>query len=136
MDCIFCKIANKEIPCHKVFEDEKVLAFLDIAPVNPGHVLVIPKKHFQNFEEIPEDELCALAKAVKKIGQAVKSRLGVEGYNVLENNGPAAGQIISHIHFHVIPRKSDDGLKHWPQNKYKEGEAGEIASKITAGLNL
>ena len=130
MDCIFCKIIAGVIPSFKVYEDENVLAFLDIAPVNPGHTLIVPKKHFTNLEEIPEGELCKLAIAIKKIGKAVKDGLGVEGYNVMENNDPIAGQIVPHLHFHVIPRRSGDGLKLWPQGKYGPGEAEEAVKKI------
>ncbi|MDD5291165.1 MAG: HIT family protein [Patescibacteria group bacterium] len=134
MDCIFCKIIAGEIPSFKVYEDENVLAFLDIAPVNPGHTLVVPKKHYENMEEILEAELCKLTVVIKKIGKAVKDSLGAEGYNITENNGPVAGQIVPHLHFHVIPRRQDDGLKLWPQEKYGEGEAEEIVKKIKNGI--
>ena len=130
MDCIFCKIIAGQIPSFKVYEDENVLAFLDIAPVNSGHTLVVPKKHFTNLEEISKDELCQLAVAIKKVGKAIKDGLGAEGYNVMENNDPIAGQIVPHLHFHVIPRRSGDGLKLWPQGKYGPGEAEEAVKKI------
>ena len=128
--CIFCKIAKGEIPSYKVYEDKQTLAFLDAAPVSPGHTLVITKKHYANLEEIPEDELGALIKAVKKIGQAIKEGLEAPGYNVQINNDPAAGQVISHIHWHIIPRRENDGLKLWPQGKYGEGEAEATADRI------
>lgn len=128
--CIFCKIAAGEIPSHKVYEDDDTLAFLDIAPVSCGHILVIPKKHFVNMEDIPEDELSRLIKTVKKAGKAIKDGLAVAGYNANVNNDPVAGQIIPHIHFHIIPRTEGDGLQLWPQSKYKEGEAEEALRKI------
>jgi histidine triad (HIT) family protein len=128
--CIFCKIVEGQIPSFKVYEDETVLAFLDIAPVAPGHTLVIPKKHYANFEEIPEEELCKLILAVKKIGKSIKSGLGAKGYTVSENNDPVAGQVIPHIHFHIMPRSNEDGLELWPQGKYGEGEAVDILEKI------
>jgi len=131
MDCIFCKIIAGEIPSFKVYEDENSLAFLDIAPVNPGHTLIVPKKHYVNMEEIPEDQLCQLAAVIKKIGKAVKDGLGAEGYNVTENNDPISGQIVPHLHFHVIPRRQGDGLRLWPQGKYGEGEAEEILKKLS-----
>ena len=134
MDCIFCKIIAGEIPSYKVYEDDGALAFLDIAPVNYGHILVVPKKHFVNMEDIPEDELCKIIKAVKKIGKALKDGLGVIGYNVQVNNDPIAGQIVPHIHFHVIPRNEGDGLKLWPQGKYGECEAEEVLEKIKSNL--
>jgi histidine triad (HIT) family protein len=130
MSCIFCKIIKKEIPCYKIYEDSNILAILDIAPVNHGHTLVISKKHFMNLEDIPEEELCKMIKVVKKIGKAIIKGLKVKGYNVNINNNPVAGQVISHIHFHIIPRMKEDGLSLWPQEKYEKGEAEEIMKKI------
>ncbi|MFZ4631900.1 MAG: HIT family protein [Patescibacteria group bacterium] len=128
--CIFCKIINHEIPCYKVYEDDKVLAFLDIKPVNPGHTLVIPKKHYQNLEEISEDDLAYLMITVKKVGKLLKDKLNVVGYNVHENNDLVAGQAVPHIHFHLIPRVEGDGLEHWPGGAYKDGEAEEVLKKL------
>ncbi|MFA5023559.1 MAG: HIT family protein [Patescibacteria group bacterium] len=128
--CIFCKIINQEIPCYRVYEDDKVLAFLDIEPVNPGHILVLPKIHYQNFEDINETDLSALILTVKKIGKLLKDKLGVDGYNVHENNNPIAGQEIPHLHFHIIPRYAGDGLGHWPGKSYQPGEAEEIIKKL------
>ena len=130
MDCIFCKIIAGEIPSFKVYEDENILAFLDIAPVNPGHTLIVPKKHYINMEEIPEGELVRLAIAIKKIGKAMKDNLRAEGYNIMENNDPISGRIVPHLHFHVIPRRQGDDLHLWSQGKYKEGEAEEVVKKI------
>ena len=130
MDCIFCKIVKGELPCYKVYEDEKIFAFLDIAPVSDGHTLVIPKKHYANLEKISDDDLSCLMKAIKKIGKALKHELAVDGYNIQLNNGSIAGQIVPHIHFHIIPRKQKDGLKLWPQGKYNAGEAEKAAEKI------
>ena len=106
--CIFCQIINGEIPSYKVYEDDKVLAFLDIQPVSPGHTLVVSKKHYADLGEISEDDLLALISAVKKIGQQIKVKLGAAGYNVTNNNGVAAGQTVPHIHFHIIPRSDHD----------------------------
>jgi len=130
MSCIFCKIISGEIPSYKVYEDEHTLAFLDINPVNPGHTLVLPKKHLANIEAADELTLCQVIKIVKKVGVSLKKNLGAAGYNVLENNDPAAGQIVSHLHFHVTPRTTDDGLKLWPQKKYGKGEAEAVLNKI------
>lgn len=130
MSCLFCKIISGEIPSYKVYEDENCLAFLDIAPVNPGHTLVVSKKHFANMEETPEEALCQVIGAVKKVGKALKGGLGVDGYNINVNNDPIAGQIIPHLHFHIIPRHKGDGLKLWEQGKYKEGEAEEVVNKL------
>jgi histidine triad (HIT) family protein len=128
--CIFCKIVSGEIPSYKIYEDENTLAFLDIMPVNPGHTLVIPKKHYENIEAIPEEELASLIKVVKKVGSALKNNFGAKGYNLMENNDPIAGQIIPHLHFHLIPRVEGDDLKMWPQGKYGEGEAEAVVVRL------
>lgn len=130
MSCIFCKIIAGEIPSYKVYEDENILAFLDINPVNPGHTLVVPKKHVFNIEETGEEILCQIIKTVKKVGWSLKKNLTAPGYNVQVNNESAAGQIVPHLHFHVVPRLENDGLKLWPQKKYQAGEAEEILKKI------
>ena len=128
--CLFCDIISGKVPSNKVFENEKVLAFLDIAPVNYGHVLVVPKQHYLNIEEIPEDLLCELVKVVKKIGKSMKDGLGVSAYNVSVNNDPISGQVVPHIHFHLIPRKEGDSLKLWEQGRYGDGEVEEVLKKI------
>ncbi|MFA5754382.1 MAG: HIT family protein [Patescibacteria group bacterium] len=130
--CIFCKIINQEIPSHKFYEDDKVIAFLDIKPVNPGHALVVPKAHYETIEEISETDLTAVILAVKKVGGLLKDKLGVEGYNVTVNNGAVAGQAVNHLHFHVIPRHAGDGHVSWPQSDYAPGEAEEIVKKLTS----
>ena len=130
MSCIFCEIIKGNIPSNKIYEDEDVYAFLDIMPISYGHTLVIPKEHYANIEDIPEEVLSKLILGVKKVGKAVKDGLGAPGYNVCENNDPVSGQIVPHIHFHVVPRKHDDGLHSWPQGKYGDGDAEEIAGKI------
>jgi len=128
--CIFCKIINHEIPCHQVYEDDKVLAFLDINPLNPGHTLVVPKKHYSDLEEISDEDLIDLILVVKKVGLLIKEKLGFAGYNVSQNNGEVAGQEVPHLHFHVIPRREGDGLSPWPRRGYKAGEAEEVIKKL------
>jgi len=130
MDCLFCKLIAGELPSYKVYEDENVFAFLDINPVNPGHTLVIPKKHFSTMEDITVEELAEVMKVVKTVGRAIKQGLELDGYNVNINNGEVAGQIVPHLHFHVIPRKEGDGLDLWPQGKYGDGEAEDTVKKI------
>src|SRR3989338_5273816 len=130
MSCVFCKIISGELPSHKVYEDEFILAFLDVNPVNPGHTLVVPKKHVANFEEADEEILSRMIKIAKKIGASLKKNLGVAGYNLQVNNDPAAGQIVPHLHFHLVPRLENDQLKLWPQRRYKDGEADEVLRKI------
>ena len=129
MDCIFCKIIKGEIPCYKVYEDEDTLAFLDIQPVNPGHTLVVPKQHFQNLEAIPEDLLAKVMVTVKKVAKTIKDNIA-PGYNIQENNDPIAGQVIPHIHWHIIPRQEGDGLRLWSQRNYNDGEAEETLKKM------
>lgn len=126
MECVFCKIIKGELRSYKVYEDEKTLVFLDINPVANGHILVVPKNHYETMEEIPENDLCDLIKAVKKIGMGIKKALEIEGYNVSLNNGRVAGQIIPHFHWHIIPRKENDGLSPWPHKQYEEGIAEEL----------
>jgi len=129
-NCVFCKIVAGQIPSYKVYEDEQTLAFLDIKPTSAGHTLVVPKKHYANLEEVPEDVLAAVIKTVKKIGKSLKDNLPTAGYNISENNDPIAGQIIPHLHFHVVPRTSNDGFKLWPQRNYATGEAEDVLNKI------
>jgi len=133
-DCIFCKIIEGAIPSDKIYEDEHTLAFLDIAPVNYGHTLVIPKKHAKNMEEIDEETLCKVISTAKRVGKALKEGLGVDGYNVGMNNDPVAGQVVPHLHFHLMPRTEGDGLQSWPQGKYGDGEAEEVREKIMSKI--
>jgi len=134
-DCIFCKIISGEIPCEKLYEDEHTFAFLDIKPIHDGHALVVPKAHHKDIYEIPEDVLAHLSGTVKKVATAVKKAVGADGINIGMNNEPAAGQVVFHAHFHVIPRKSGDGLKHWERPSDVEPEFKETAEKIKSLLS-
>ncbi|MBW2977881.1 HIT family protein [Candidatus Woesearchaeota archaeon] len=133
-DCIFCKIINGEIPASKVYEDEKVLAFLDIAPVNKGHTLVIPKKHHETLLDMPDNLLADVMKATKKVAKAVIKAARTDGFNIMQSNKQTAGQVVPHFHLHIIPRLEKDGLKHWPGKKYEEGEMEKIAADIKSLL--
>ena len=134
-DCIFCKIIKGEIPSTKIYENEDVYAFLDIAPINIGHTLVIPKKHFVNIYETPEDIMLSMMKATKIISKAIKSELNADGINITMNNDLAAGQIIFHSHIHIIPRTTDDGFSLWHGKRpYHEGESQGVASNIIQAL--
>ncbi|HHE36190.1 MAG TPA: HIT family protein [Candidatus Woesearchaeota archaeon] len=133
-NCVFCKIVRGEIPCSKVYEDKEFLAFLDIKPINKGHTLVVPKTHCKNLLDFPRAEETDLVEFIKKVAGAVVKAVNAEGFNLGMNNGSVAGQVIEHAHFHIIPRFSDDGLKHWPHKEYKEGEMEEIAEKIKSCL--
>ena len=104
MDCIFCKIVNGDIPAHKVYEDDDVLAFLDISQTTKGHTLVIPKKHYDNFLATPKDIMHKVMDVAQRIGQAQMVTLGAKGVNILTNVNKEAGQSVFHFHVHVIPR--------------------------------
>lgn len=133
-NCIFCKIIKGEIPCFKIYEDANVLAFLDIKPVNPGHVLVIPKEHYENFLHIDSRHLQPLVATVQKVGKALVQAMGCEGFNLGLNNGVVAGQVVPHVHFHIMPRRAGDGYDLWHGREYEAGQAQEVADKIREAL--
>ena len=135
-NCIFCKIVAGDIPALKVYEDNYTLAFLDIAPVTPGHVLVISKFHASNLDDVDELMFAYMMRAVQRVGQSMRDSLGVKGYNVIVNNGKVAGQLVDHTHIHVIPRYEKDGLTPWPQTKYKDDEARKITAKLKSGIKV
>ena len=132
MDCIFCKIIAGEIPAVTVLDEELVLAFMDINPSSPGHMLVVPKKHAENIFEISETDLAAVMKAVKRCATAVKEALKAEGVTVLQLNGKASDQIVPHLHIHIIPRWQNDGLpmSTWEMKKGDMEEIKDIARKV------
>lgn len=135
MDCIFCKIVKGEIPCTKIYEDQLILAFLDIMPANKGHCLVMPKNHYETFTEIPPNELSDLFVAAQKVSKAISSALGNKGYNILVNNDKTAGQLIPHAHIHIIPRFRGDRIRlSWGHKKYKGKEIEKIKEKIVKFL--
>lgn len=134
-NCIFCRIAAGEIPSDKVYEDDLIVAFMDINPVAPGHVLVVPKRHSTEIMGMTDEEMSAAALAVKRIAAAAVAATGAEGFNVLNNCGRAAGQAVDHVHFHVIPRSSGDGRGYrWVTLKYAEGQGAELARSIANRL--
>ncbi|MBR0294487.1 MAG: HIT family protein [Bacilli bacterium] len=111
-DDVFCKIIRGEIPCYKVFEDQDVLAFLDISQVTKGHTLVVPKDHYDNFLSVPQEVMHKVMDVAQRIGQVQISMLGAKGVNILTNCYEAAGQSVKHFHVHVIPRyDNEDGLR-------------------------
>jgi len=133
-DCIFCKILAGDIPCAKVFESDTCLAFLDIAPVNAGHTLVLTKGHYPTLMDIPAELGSDLTAALSQVGKAVMEATGADGLNLIQNNYEAAGQLVHHAHFHLIPRHSDDGLKLWPQSGYENPEEMSRLAETIAGL--
>jgi histidine triad (HIT) family protein len=110
-DCIFCKIVAGEIPSHKIDEDDKTLAFMDINPWTKGHSLVIPKEHSRNLYDVDPDDLAATHKTAQRLAQRMRDRLNCEGINIVQSSEPVAMQTVFHTHVHVIPRYSDDGLR-------------------------
>ena len=108
--CIFCAIAAGEIPSFKVYEDDLVVAYLDINPFTKGHTLVIPKAHSQDLLETPDETLAAIIARVKKVAAHLKAALPCDGFNILQNNGEAAGQTVHHVHFHIVPRYGQEPI--------------------------
>ena len=130
-ECIFCKIVAGDIPCAKVYESDSCLAFLDIAPVSAGHALVLPKGHYPTLMDIPFELGGDLVRALSSVGRAVMEATGADGLNLMQNNFEAAGQLVHHAHYHLIPRFSDDGLKLWPQAGYDDQDEMErLAARI------
>ena len=117
MDCLFCKIIKGEIPSYRIYEDEYTYAFLDIAKDFEGHTLVLPKKHMTNILDADSQTLLHVMEAVKKISNHYVNNCGYDGVNVLNNNNEAADQSIMHLHIHIIPRKNNDNLSVFPNNK-------------------
>lgn len=136
-DCIFCKIVAGEIPCTSVYEDDQALAFMDIGPIIKGHVLVIPKKHYDPVTETPDAVLQHLIVVVKKIAAAQRKALKTDGCNIIQNNGRVSGQAVPHLHFHVIPRFEGDGHTwNWAAKKYEQmQEMKALAEAIASALN-
>ena len=134
-DCVFCKMVAGQIPVTKIYQDEVVLAFLDIGPVSDGHTLVIPTTHVEKLHDCPAELLSRVASRLGRIARAVAAGTNSNGYNVLCNNGISAGQLVEHLHFHIIPRNTGDGLfNRWPAYKYQEGKIEQIAAKIRENL--
>lgn len=122
MNCIFCKIINKEIPSYKIYEDEYTYAFLDIAKDVDGHTLVIPKKHVTNILDCDEQTLNHVMNTIKKISNHYVNNCGYSGCNIINASGKEAQQSVFHLHFHIIPRKENDGIDAWPNFKGAKNE--------------
>ena len=136
-DCIFCKIVEGEIPCFKVYEDDRVLAFEDINPISEGHTLIITKKHARNLWEIPGEDLAAIHLASQKVGNAIRDALDPAGIAVLQLNGPGVNQVVMHYHLHLMPRASDGPGLPVAAWELKEGDMEAIqktAEKIAKAL--
>lgn len=138
-DTIFTKILAGEIPCHRVYEDDKVLAFLDIGPLSKGHTLLIPKEPAETLDQLSDDSAAALGRILPRISRAVLQATGAQDFNILQNNGSTAHQAVRHVHFHIIPKFADGtGLGiGWPAGSLSQEDgvqlAQAIADKLTAG---
>lgn len=129
-DCIFCKIVSGQIPTYTLFEDEKVIVVLDAYPVSFGHALFIPKKHYKTIDDVPEEEIDFLKK-LPNIVKRIREITNATGINIWQNNGKDAGQTIPHVHFHIVPRYTNDNLFEFPaQKQLEENEARDIVEKF------
>ena len=134
-DCIFCKIASLQIPAAVVYENPMLLAFLDINPLAEGHLLVVPKDHYAHLVDVPPAACAELFSSVPTLGRALTDVTGAEGFNVLVNEGRVAGQVVPHVHCHLIPRKPVDDLGYrWNAGKYPPGRDTELADAFREAL--
>ncbi|MCF7853252.1 MAG: HIT family protein [Candidatus Pacebacteria bacterium] len=134
-DCIFCKIVAGEIPCEKILDTDVAFAFMDIGPLAEGHVLLIPRAHYETLDAMPAEEAGALLRHLPALVNAVRDVTGCEGVNVLQNNGRVAHQVVPHVHFHVIPRNPGDEFHfNWPAGEYGEGRMQDLGEAIRRAL--
>ena len=133
-DCIFCGVAAGRQAAERLLETPRVLAFLDIAPVNYGHTLVIPKLHYQNLLDLPDDLWLEMGQVFRLVAQALHATLFAQGFNLGINNFEAAGQVVFHAHVHVIPRYFTDGLRLFPQEDYKPGDLAKTGAQLQQAL--
>jgi len=132
---IFDKILDGELPCHKVYEDDHVLAFLDISPLSEGHTLVIPKERRAYLHELSDEQAAALGRVLPRLARAVMNATGATAYNILQNNGSAAHQAVFHVHFHIIPRHGEHGLGvGWSTHSIDADAAPDLARRIAEGV--
>lgn len=134
-DTIFTKIIRREVPAHIVYEDDDTIAFLDVKPNVPGHTLVVPKKWAENIFDVDEENLTKVMRTVRKIAPAVRDAVGAHGVHINSNHGKAAGQIVFHLHIHIIPRHDRSEFSFWPKQEYKASEFETIAEKIRSKLS-
>jgi histidine triad (HIT) family protein len=134
--CIFCKIVHGDIPSATILETAEAVAFLDINPVNPGHVLLVPKAHHAGLSELPDAVAAHAGSLLPRLCRAVRAATGADGLNVIVNNGQAAGQTVDHGHWHIIPRFQDDAVKWpWPHSQYVGDELGQMKFRIERELS-
>lgn len=132
-DSIFTRIVKGEIPCHRVYESAHVLSFLDLNPLAEGHTLVIPKRQVERLEQLTPEEAAELGQALLMVARRVLAATGAADYNVLQNNGPLSGQVVPHVHFHIIPRQANDGLGYrWLAKPADQAQLAALAAKMQA----
>lgn len=130
-NCIFCKIANGEIPSRTLYEDDKFRVILDLGPASKGHALILPKEHYANLYELPDETAGEVMKLARKMAVQMTERLGCEGFNLVQNNGELAGQTVFHFHMHLIPRYQEDGQKiGWKPQEVSQEELEETRKQI------
>ncbi len=130
-DCIFCKLANGDIPTNTVYEDDMFRAILDMGPAAKGHALLLPKDHADNLFELPDDVAREALKTAREVGKKIVSKLGADGLNIVQNNGEVAGQTVMHFHIHIIPRYKNDGQKiSWVPGEPSSEELAAICKEI------
>lgn len=130
-NCIFCKIVRRELPAEVLYEDDHVMAILDIRPIHYGHSLIIPRRHCRDFLELPEDSYSSVLRAANTVTRALVTALNLEGYNLFTNNGQIAGQSVFHFHLHITPRYADDNIKFVLTLKsYEDGTMASTAELI------
>lgn len=135
MSTIFSKILDAEIPCHKLYEDDWVLAFLDIGPLSRGHALVIPKERRACMHELSDESATALGRVLPRLCRAVMAATGATAYNLLQNNGRASGQVVDHVHIHIIPKLAGSGLGlEWNPGALAPEDAAALVESITSAL--
>lgn len=134
-ETVFSKILSGELPCHKVYEDDQVLAFLDIFPLSRGHTLIIPKEPAETVDQLSDESAAAIGRVLPRIARAVMQATGCTAYNVLQNNGSEAHQAVFHVHFHIIPKLDGAGLGiGWRPGKLDPAEAQKLAAEMVAAL--
>ncbi len=133
-DTVFAKIIRRELPAEILYEDDATLAFLSTGPNVPGHTLVIPKKPVRNIFDVDDETLSAVMRTVRKIAPAVRDAVGAKGVHINSNHEPQAGQVVFHLHFHIIPRKTREEFEFWPHGEYQADEMQQVGDRIRAEL--
>ncbi|MHB0865870.1 MAG: HIT family protein [Minisyncoccota bacterium] len=133
-DTVFMKIIRREIPAHIVYEDDDTIAFLDATPIALGHTLVIPKKFARNIFDVDDATLAAVMRTVRKVAPAVRDAVGAHGVHINSNHESAAGQVVFHLHFHIIPRHDRNEFSFWPSHDIATDDAKGVAEKIRDAL--